>query len=145
MSQKLKTAFKAALPVDDLRRMLGTGKGQMMIVDKIAEFRDKQGLAESVSTSLNYKKGVYKDVLDLFEPFTDQKFTGSEVDYTRRLTKLLKQEKMRGVKPLKYDAFRDARAQAAAARRVIAPSTPPKGSMRAVSYTHLTLPTILLV
>ena len=130
MSQKIKTAFKAALPVDDLRRMLGTGKGQMMIVDKIREFRDKQGLSESVSTSLNYKKGVYKDVLDLFEPFTDPKLSGSEMDYSRRLTKLLKQEKMRGVKTLKYDSFRDARAQAGAARRVIAPSTPPKGSMR---------------
>ena len=129
MSQKLKTAFKAALPVDDLRRMLGTGKGQVMIVDKIAEFKDKQGLTESVSTSLDYKKGVYKDVLDLFEPFTDPKLTGSEMDYSRRLSKLLKQEKMRGVKALKYDSFRDARAQAGAARRVIAPSTP-KGSMR---------------
>jgi hypothetical protein len=130
MSQKLKNAFKAVLPVDDLRRMLSTGKGQMMIVDKIAEFRDKQGLTESVSTSLDYKKGVYKDVLDLFEPFTDQKLTGSEMDYNRRLTKLLKQEKMRGVKSLKYDAFRDARAQSGAARRVIDPSTPPKGKMR---------------
>lgn len=130
MSQKLKNAFKASLPVDDLRRMLGTGKGQNMIVDKIAEFRNKQGLTESVSTSLNYKKGVYKDVLDLFEPFTDPKTAGSEMDYSRRLSKLLKQEKMRGVKTLKYDSFRDARAQAGAARRVIAPSTPPKGSMR---------------
>lgn len=130
MSQKLKNAFKASLPVDDLRRMLGTGKGQNMIVDKIAEFRNKQGLTESVSTSLNYKKGVYKDVLDLFEPFTDPKLSGSEMDYSRRLTKLLKQEKMRGVKTLKYDSFRDARAQAGAARRVIAPSTPPKGNMR---------------
>lgn len=128
MSQKLKTAFKAALPIDDLRRLLSTGKGQSMIVDTIREFRTKQGLEESVTNTLDYKKGVYKDVLDLFEPYTDPKVTGDEMTYTRRLGKLLKQEKMRNVRTLKYDSFKEARSQAAAARQVI-PDTP-KGSMR---------------
>ena len=130
MSQKLKTAFKASLPIDELRRLLSTGKGQSMIVDTISEFRNKQGLEESVTNSLDYKKGVYKDVLDLFEPYTDPKVTGDEMSYSRRLGKLLRQEKMRNVRTLKYDSFKEARAQAAASRQVIAPSTPPKGSMR---------------
>ena len=128
MSQKLKNAFKSALPIDDVRRMLTSGQGQAMIVDKIAEFKTKQGLDESVSVTLDYKKGVYKDLLDLFEPFTDPKVTSDEMTYTRRLGKLLKQEKMRGVKQLKFDAFKQARDQSAASRRVMPESPKMRGS-----------------
>ena len=123
MSQKLKNAFKSALPIDDLRRMLTSGQGQSMIIAKIAEFKTKQGLEESVSVTLDYKKGVYKDLLDLFEPYTDPKVTLDQTTYERRLDKLLRQEKMRNVEKLPYDSFKQAREQAAASRRVM-PGTP---------------------
>jgi len=140
MSQKLKNAFKSALPIDDLRRMLTSGQGQAMIVDKIAEFKTKQGLDESVSVTLDYKKGVYKDLLDLFEPFTDPKVTSDEMTYTRRLGKLLKQEKMRGVKQLKYDSFQKAREQSAASRRVMPESPKMRGSKTEEKASEKTAP-----
>lgn len=128
---KLAKALKEALPADEIVALVQTPRGQMALIERLAEVK-KANKVSSLKMDVGPIAPIYKKLLVLLEDYTDGK-EGPVIDdatYQRRLKDLYKVKRLQGAKQVKASAFKEMLSTQKAIDMETSTDLSPKGSMR---------------